>query len=119
MVIQTMPAPSTATTGTARFTVLNMLSPDKRSAGPIAGPALTNSEFRIRNSEFLCGCGRFLGEHLAEHLDSLRHLLHGAEGDAGVGLLEGREVARDHHPPGAAGLAERFRGRADVHEHEV
>jgi hypothetical protein len=60
-----------------------------------------------------------LSEHLAEHGDGLLHFVHRAEGEAAMGLLERREVARDQDALLAAGLAELLHRTADVDEHEV
>src|SRR4051812_41299095 len=112
---QTTPAPITATSTAPAFTVfLIRCLPQKTKNAEPAKPAEKNplrsrralrsrrtSDFVLRTS--LRGRGRLLRQDLAEHLNRLGHLFHRAERDAGVGLLERREIAGDQEAPGAAG----------------
>src|SRR4051794_12622724 len=98
----------TATTTAAAFNVFRISLPLKKKRRARESPQRKNlcvlCELCVQTSCLpLRRRGRLLREDLAEDLQGLRHLLHRAEGDARVRLLERREVARDDDALGAAG----------------
>src|SRR3954452_13371064 len=113
MVVQTTPAPATARPAAALCNVFRISPPinkerrdrKARRKNPLRSlralrstvVALVLTLPRLRRRR------RLLRQHVAEDLDRLGHLLHGAEGDASVRLLKRREVARDDDALGAAG----------------
>src|SRR4051812_44931077 len=129
VVVQNTPAPATARTAAALCNVFRITPPinkerrtrKARRKNPLRSLRALRSTvvaLVVTRPRLRCRC-RLLREHFPEDLNRLGHLFHCAERDAGVGLLERREVARDDDALGAAGIAERPRGRADVDEHEV
>src|SRR3954447_21429493 len=110
---QTTPAPITATSTAPAFTVLCIRISLKKNAEPAKARkekplrslrALRSTVVVSRVASLVClrRRGRLLRQRLAEHLNRVGHLFHRAERDAGVGLLERREVARDDDALGPA-----------------